>query len=489
MRVGRGGMLALGLLALACAGTGRPLPEVEPMVLPVLARDGSLPAPVILVSLSGLTSRRYTGAPGSVDMPVLAALARRGVSAGAVRSVAPAAAYPAHATLLSGQLPAAHGIVSDRLLGAKGVRVTPYWHVSHLRSPTLWQVAAQDGRRVLALGWPSTVGASIPQLIPDLSPSRRGETWLGVLADAATPDLLEGAARAGGSAPEADRPGPERDAVLVALACDGLGSSEPPDLLLLHLSQTRDALSGFGPDSPRVAAAFAGADALVARLVSCLREAQRLESAAILVVGDHGVLDVHTNVFPNAILREQGLIRMAGSSLGGTLGSTQSGVASWSAIVRSNGGSAFVYAENESDAVRARRALVAEAETSRAFRVISAREMLEMGADPEAWFGLEAEPGFAFGNSASRPVLRPAATRGAWGYLPNRAEMDAGFVAWGRGIRVGVRIPHMQLADVAPTVAQLLGVDLGDVEGRTLVGALEPRLTVSSGTSEEDSGE
>jgi hypothetical protein len=140
----------------------------------------------------------------------------------------------------------------------------------------------------------------------------------------------------------------------------------------------------------------------------------------------------------------------------------------------------------ERDAVRARRALIAAAETSRAFRVISAREMLEMSADPEAWFGLEAEPGFAFGNSVSRPVLRPAATRGAWGYLPDRAEMDAGFVAWGRGIRVGVRIPRMQLADVAPTVAHLLDVDLGDVEGRTLVGALEPVPPVSSGTPGEN---
>jgi hypothetical protein len=482
MTAGRGGVLALGLLALACAGTGRPEPESEALLLPVLARDGSLPATVILVSVSGLTPERYTGDLGSVDMPVLASLARQGIWAGAVRSVAPAAAYPAHATLLSGQLPAAHGIASDRLLGTKGVRATPYWHVSHLRAPTLWQVAAEDGRRVLALAWPSTVGASIPQLIPDLVPSRQGETWLGVLADAATPELLQGAARAGGGASETDRPGPERDAVLVAIACDGLQSSEPPDLLLLHLSQTREALRGFGPGSPRVAAAFASADALVARLLSCLRTALRLESAAILVVGDHGTLDVHTSVFPNAILREQGLIRMARSAPG----STQTGIASWSAIARSNGGSAFVYAESEGDAVRARRALVAEAESSHAFRVISAREMLEISADPEAWFGLEAEPGFVFGDSASRPVLRPAAIRGAWGYLPDRAEMDAGFVAWGRGIRVGVRIPHMQLADVAPTVARLLGVDLGDVEGRTLVGALEPKPSVSSGTPGEN---
>ena len=48
-----------------------------------------------------------------------------------------------------------------------------------------------------------------------------------------------------------------------------------------------------------------------------------------------------------------------------------------------------------------------------------------------------------------------------------------GFVAWGRGLRSGVRVPHMSLADVAPTLAVLLGVELAETDGRALVGLLE----------------
>ena len=109
-----------------------------------------------------------------------------------------------------------------------------------------------------------------------------------------------------------------------------------------------------------------------------------------------------------------------------------------------------MYAKTERDAVKARGVLVAAASRTRAFRVVSAREMLELGADPDAWFGLEAEPGFAFGNSPHPPLQRPAAARGAGGYFPNRAEMNAGFVAWGRGVRSGIRVPRMRQADVAP---------------------------------------
>jgi hypothetical protein len=41
-------------------------------------------------------------------------------------------------------------------------------------------------------------------------------------------------------------------------------------------------------------------------------------------------------------------------------------------------------------------------------------------------------------------------------------EAAVGFVAWGRGIRNRVRIPTIELVDVAPTIAALLGLRLDD---------------------------
>jgi hypothetical protein len=451
------------LAAMGCAAT-LDSPAVDP-----LTPGSDRPAHVLLISVSGLTADRYRDA----DMRLLRELAAVGASATAVESVMPATRYPAHATLLSGQPPSTHGIAANRLLGSHGVRATPYWHVSHLRAPTLWQMAIENGRRVLALGWPSTVGAEIGQLIPDQTPRRAGETWLGVLADSATPHLLVRAASVGGTAVAVNQPGKARDAVLTTLACEGLQSAEPPNLLLLHLSQAGVALRDFGPDADEVAAAFTGVDAEITRLLGCLAESQRLQLSAVLVVGDHGTIDVHTGVAPNVLLAQDGLIHLKKNQ--------PNGIERWSAIARSNGGSAFVYARTETDAVEARRVLAALAESTRAFRVISAAEMMSLGADPGAWFGLEARLGFAFADAVRGAVLRPAATRGAGGYLPERDAMDAGFVAWGRGIRTGVRIPHMRLVDVAPTAARLMGFDLGEVDGRVLIGALESPPGVSSG--------
>jgi hypothetical protein len=317
---------------------------------------------------------------------------------------------------------------------------------------------------VAALAWPTTVGAAIPLLLPDLEAGHRGQSWLEGLRGAATPRLLDLARQSGGAEEAAQRPGPARDAALVGVACRLVAEPGPPALVLLHLAQTREPIARAGPDAPQALEAFASADAQVARLLACLADAGRLARSAVVVVGDHGAIAVHTLLAPNAVLADAGLLTPEPRS---------GGLIAWSALARSNGGSAFVYAEGEEDALLARRALEAEAERTGAFRIVPAARMLDLGADPAAWFGLEAEPGYAFSDAAGGPRLAPAAAHAAGGYLPDRAEMDAGLVAWGSRLRRGVRIPRMRQCDVAPTLARLLGLELAETDGRALVGLLE----------------
>ena len=225
-----------------------------------------------------------------------------------------------------------------------------------------------------------------------------------------------------------------------------------------------------GPDSEGAREALARTDGELSSLIECLRARDLLETSALVLVGDRALFPVHTRVDPNVALLDAGLISPPASDLA-------AGVRGWVAIAHSHGGSAVVYAEDESVALLARRALEMEAERTRAFRAVSARELRALGADPLAWFGLEAAPGFVFGGGYAGPTLRAAELRGAGGYLPSRSGSGVGFVAWGAGLRSGVRVPSMRQIDVAPTVAALLGLDLEGAQGRPLLGVLgvDPR--------------
>ena len=463
LRSGRRGAVVLGAcLALACAGSEAPAPpSPSPGSAPARPRSG-YPARVVLVSVTGFTPAAYRVAPGHEPlMATVSTLAGSGAAADAVTGVTPTTPYPSHATLVTGELPSVHGIVADHLLGDRGVRAARLSHASLLKAPTLWDLATRSGLAVASLDWPTTVGAAVDWLLPDLTPTARGETWAGVLADATTPGLLERARGLGLADAAADRAGSARDSILAGLACELLASERPPGLTLIRLSQAAPEFLRAGPDAPAVSDALQRVDREIGGLLTCLAQAGRVDSTAIGVVGDVGVLPVHTLIAPNAVLAGAGLLSAEGP-----------GVSEWSAVVRSNGGSAFLYARNDAAAVRARRELTDAAARTRAFQIVSAEQMLELGADPEAWFGLEAEPGFAFGDQAVRPLLQPAAQLGAAGYLPGRTAPDTGFVLWGQGVRPGVRIPTMRQTDIAPTIARLLRLDLGSVDGRPLVGAL-----------------
>lgn len=459
MKARRLAAVAACAAGLSCAsGAEHP---VAPESLPTVGN--ARPERLVVVSVHALTPDRYLGSDGGPAMPTVAALGAAGIAAEAVQAVFPPTSYPAHASLVTGLPPGRHGVAADRRLGPDGVEAERTDQAGAIAGTTLWKAVADAGGSVASLDWPTTGGAAIADLLPDLDAARRGASWPALMAKGTTPRVADLAHRAGSDSPASWLPGPERDAVLASVACGLLTTDPPPRLLLLRLTQTEAALDRAPPGSPAVRQAFASADAQIGRVLECLRAKNRLATTAIAVVGDHGVLPVHTAIRPNRVLADVGLL---------VIEPNEQRLIRWDALARSNGGSAFVYAKTAELALDARRALEESASATGAFRVMSADEMLRDGADPQAWFGLEASPGYAFDDAFAGSVIAPAAQLAVGGYAPGQPRMAAGFVAWGPGLRGPLRVPEMRQTDIAPTLARLLGVPLAGSEGRVLVGLL-----------------
>ena len=83
---------------------------------------------------------------------------------------------------------------------------------------------------------------------------------------------------------------------------------------------------------------------------------------------------------------------------------------------------------------------------------------------------LFAKDGYLFNNSAEgedvvSDIVNYSSTHG---YMATDPEMDGIFIATGAGIRKGVRLPRVSSLDLAPTIAQLLGIEMPDPEGRVI---------------------
>jgi hypothetical protein len=87
-----------------------------------------------------------------------------------------------------------------------------------------------------------------------------------------------------------------------------------------------------------------------------------------------------------------------------------------------------------------------------------------LGAAPEAALGLAPEPGVTVSSSAEPPAV--ARARGAnHGFLPHFPGLETGFIAWGAGVAADTVLETIRLVDVAPFVAELLGVELEPIDG------------------------
>jgi len=85
---------------------------------------------------------------------------------------------------------------------------------------------------------------------------------------------------------------------------------------------------------------------------------------------------------------------------------------------------------------------------------------------------LAAKPGYQFAGvddgGAAVVDATPGISSGGHGYLNSDPEACAMFLAWGYGIRPGARVGQVDMTDLAPTIAALLGLRMDGVAGRAL---------------------
>jgi hypothetical protein len=103
-------------------------------------------------------------------------------------------------------------------------------------------------------------------------------------------------------------------------------------------------------------------------------------------------------------------------------------------------------------------------------RVLEGEAARAAGGFPDAAFVVAAKPDVRITGRMEGPVLGPGVPEGEHGYLPEIREMDASFVLVGPGVPAARDLGRIDMRDVGPTLAALLGLRLGEAEGRNLLG-------------------
>lgn len=453
--------ISLFLLAAGIVGFFRPTAQAEK----------SVPRPeirhVVLITIDGMRPDFYLSPSFRQTAPFLQAMAKSGANARGALPAYPSVTYPGHANISTGVRPHRHGVVSGTYFQPPTLDGRGQWYTGDLKAPSIWQRAAAAGLTVAAFSWPSS--ATAPEIswnFPEFWGSMRGSELRQILRRA-TPEILDLADELFGDEwTTMLGKSLQRDSLITRLAEETIVRHRP-NLVLIHLLEPDTAQHKSGPSSPQAHTAVKRTDALLRRLHKTVQKAGLAPHTVFIVTGDHGQTDVGYMVAPNVLLAENGFIRIEDKQ-----------IVDWTAMAEITSGSAGVYLKDpaNSEVEEAVRRLLEERRKSDfdrdMFRIVSRRELDALGTAPAAAFYLEGIPPFMFSGSVSGNFVRNATLRGNHGYLPTMEDMHTGFLAFGPGIR-RTDIDLVELIDIAPTIAAVLGFDMPDVEGRVLTEILD----------------
>jgi predicted AlkP superfamily pyrophosphatase or phosphodiesterase len=411
-------------------------------------------APVVLISVDGMMPAYYLEADKlGLQIPTLRAMVKDGAWAVGATSVMPSVTFPAHTTMITGASPNRHGIRMNSVFDPDGT-LGGGWHFYYedIKVPTLFSKAREAGLKTAAVTWPVTAGAPIDLNVPDMYPVPTQREAKNLIALARIPD---------GELLSSDAVLHMKDDLRTKMAVRF--AREKPDFLAVHLLELDEAQHTFGPRSPQAIATLERIDGQLAAIFNELQAAGRWEETTIVLVSDHGFLPVTREVRPGVLLRTLGLSQVDAQ-----------GKLSWRALCAPAGGTAAIYLHPQAtaddrrkvdDAVKLLLGNPAYG-VSRAFR---GPELAASGGFSGAYVVLEAAPGTMFRGPEPGELVGPSTTfLGSHGYDPRRPEMRAAFVIRGPHVRPGKPLGLVRLLDVAPTIARVLGIDLGKTEGKPI---------------------
>ena len=420
-------------------------------------------AAVVVISLDGFPAKAL--ADPALPIPTLRRLAAGGAMAAGMTVTNPAVTWPSHTSMVTGVAPARHGVLFNGLLERPSprapVRIEPWRDKREMvHAPTVYDAAHAAGLTTAQVDWvaiqnPGTINWAFPER-PSVDGAVEREMMAAGLVTQADVANFAGTIIT------------RRDQIWTDAALHILRTHKPR-LMLLHLLTLDSVQHNYGPGSLAASSAMAFLDGQVERVLDGLASAGLQERTTVIVVSDHGFKVAPKVVRPNVMLKDAGLLQGSGTAV------------TCDAYALSEGGTAMVYVTDPARRAELRPRLQALFRGAEGIAdVVDRAGFARLGLpDPDsstqmADLVLVAADGYGFGaetDGAAAGALANATT-GRHGYVNSDPDMNAIFIASGRGIKPAARVGTFANVDVAATIASLLGLKMPNIDGRAVDGVL-----------------
>ncbi|MEW6129739.1 MAG: ectonucleotide pyrophosphatase/phosphodiesterase [Acidobacteriota bacterium] len=419
--------------------------------------------PVVLLSIDGMKPDYILEADKlGLKIPNLRRLVKEGAFATGVKGMMPTVTYPSHTTMVTGVAPARHGIYANSPFDPFSKNQGGWmWYAEDIKALTLWEAVNHAGMKSSSVDWPVTVGANITFNIAQIWRASTAEDRK-LLRAVSTKGLLTEVEKAVGNYPEgydysikAER---QRSAINSYIL-----ENKKPNFHTGYFSALDEEQHSHGPYSKETYQTLEELDELIGNVRASAEKAGN-GRAYFCVVSDHGFFKLNKEVRLNFALREAGLIEL----------DEKGKLKSWRAIIWNSGATSAVILKDPNDRETKNKVrdiltrLVAD-EKSGVYKFFEGEELNQTGGFPNAAFIVCTKPEHYISGNFEGPITVGRLPGGGHGFLADFPEMNSAFFIVGPGIQAGKNLGVIDMRDIAPTLASLLGVKLPNAEGRNVL--------------------
>ena len=372
---------------------------------------------LVVISIDGLDARYLKDADRlRLKIPTLRKLARQGTFAG-VTGVVPDDSWPSSTTLVTGVDPAKHGV-----LEARNANQVP-------GTRTLWQAALKNGLKTALLYWPASVSAEASFNCPQYSEGKLGaDLPFEAISRKCTPGLVQ---RISSVYPIFSKNQWNDSTALTGLRY--LLQFEQPDLCLVHIADLDQEQRDTGALSLYARDILENQDEMIGDALKNLPE-----HTQVAIVSDHG-FETEEYVVRPRVLTGSKKIQIRNGLVGATT------AADATALRKYAGNRKFGIGQE-----------------------VPLGDVRASFPEATAWVAAFATmPNFSASTMESGKPVVPGSHHGIHSFWPTRPNFRSTLILAGDHIRA-MRLPEISILQIAPTLADILGVKLPEAKAASL---------------------